>query len=61
MVGEPLTIDCGANGKPQPDIEMTNEDGELLNGKWLFDHQKSEKQLQKMNTKLLTMKSASTL
>uniref|UniRef100_A0A7E4VGR6 Fibronectin type III domain protein n=1 Tax=Panagrellus redivivus TaxID=6233 RepID=A0A7E4VGR6_PANRE len=31
MVGEPLTIDCGAKGNPSPEIEMTNEEGELLN------------------------------
>uniref|UniRef100_A0A914Z3L8 Ig-like domain-containing protein n=1 Tax=Panagrolaimus superbus TaxID=310955 RepID=A0A914Z3L8_9BILA len=30
MVGESLTIDCGAKGNPQPEIEMTNEEGELL-------------------------------
>ena len=32
MVGESLTINCGAKGNPQPEIEMTNEDGELLKG-----------------------------
>ncbi|KAE9554432.1 hypothetical protein FO519_002360 [Halicephalobus sp. NKZ332] len=31
MTGESLTINCGAKGNPQPEIEMTNEDGELLN------------------------------
>ena len=35
MVGEPLTIDCGAKGNPQPEIEMTNEEGEELAGNGL--------------------------
>ena len=37
MVGESLTINCGAKGNPQPEIEMTNEDGELLKGE-NFNH-----------------------
>ncbi|VDK48006.1 unnamed protein product [Anisakis simplex] len=31
MLGESLTIDCGATGNPQPEIEITDSDGEPLN------------------------------
>uniref|UniRef100_F1KWP5 Neural cell adhesion molecule 2 n=1 Tax=Ascaris suum TaxID=6253 RepID=F1KWP5_ASCSU len=30
MLGESLTIDCGASGEPQPEIEITDADGEPL-------------------------------
>ncbi|VDM43723.1 unnamed protein product [Toxocara canis] len=32
MLGESLTVDCGASGDPQPEIEITDADGEPLKG-----------------------------
>lgn len=35
MLGESLTIDCGASGEPQPEIEITDADGEPLKGHFI--------------------------
>lgn len=32
MLGESLTIDCGAAGNPYPETHITSHDGQPLNG-----------------------------